>query len=510
MSNVLNNLKQVWQQAPLGHRFSLLGIAAGFLVVVGALVFWSTRPEFALLYGNLSHEDAARIAERLREEDIPYELGDGGSSVFVPDDKVYQLRLEIASGELITGGSDGYKILDRDGLGVSPFKERVNYIRAIAGELEKTITLIDGVRSARVLIVSDQQRVLGRSKDEASASVYIKTGGNSMSDQNVQAVASLVSGAVKGVSPEKVVVVVNGVQKHGQDKDELSGAPNSLLEYKMKIERYLSDKAEDMLSRVLGPNRATVKVSAKLTTATVTRSKKVVSPEDRVVTKEQTEKKDVKGGARTANNNPGGQTKETSEQIDYLAGYEVENRTDPAGTVEDLAVSVFVDLSALAGDAGGEGENPDAPARTLTVDQIKETVRNALGLPDSNAITVVDVPFQEITTPELPEPPLEIMGTVLYYTREFSLGIAVIGMLLAFRLIRGKRPKRVVRREQPQESSGEGGGSAGGGGGGGNTKNFSIKGPDRVLRSQIVNALGQSPEDVKKLFLSWVESEGSK
>jgi hypothetical protein len=68
----------------------------------------------------------------------------------------------------------------------------------------------------------------------------------------------------------------------------------------------------------------------------------------------------------------------------------------------------------------------------------------------------------------------------------------------------------VVRREQPQESSGEGGGSAGGGGGGGNTKNFSIKGPDRVLRSQIVNALGQSPEDVKKLFLSWVESEGSK
>lgn len=510
MSNVINNLKQVWQQAPLGHRLSLLGIVAGFLVVVGLLVFWSTRPEFALLYGNLSHEDAARISERLREDGIPFELGDGGASVFVPDDQVYQLRLEIASGELITGGSEGYKILERDGLGQSPFKERVNYIRAIAGELEKTISLIDGVRTARVLIVSDQQRVLGRSKDEASASVYIKTGGSTMSERNVQAVASLVSGAVKGVQAEKVVVVVNGIQEHGQDKDELTGAPNSLLEYKMRVENYMSQKAEDMLARVLGPNRATVKVSAKLATATVTRSKKVVSPEDRVVTKEQTEKKDVKGGARTANNNPnGGQTKESSEQIDYLVGYEMEQRTDPAGAVEDVAVSVFVDLSALAGGAGGETGTPTS--QTLSVDQIKETVKNALGLPDVSAISVVDVPFQEITTPDLPEPPLEIMGTILFYTKEFSLGIAVVGMLLAFRLIRGKRPKRVVRREPSQDNAGgeqAAAGAAAGGAGGG--KSFSIKGPDRQLRSQIVSALGQSPEDVKKLFLSWVESEGSK
>jgi flagellar M-ring protein FliF len=504
MSNVVENLKQVWQQASWGHRLSLVGIVGGFIAVVLLLVFWSTRPEFALLYGNLSHEDAARIADHLREKNISYELGDGGASVFVPDDQVYQLRLEIASGEMISGGSEGYKILDRDGLGVSPFKERVNYIRAVAGELEKTITLIDGVSSARVLIVSDQQRILGNSKQESSASVYIKTRGGQMTQRNVQAVASLVSGAVKGVAPEKVVVVVNGIQEHGQDKDELSGAPNSLLEYKMKIEKYLGEKAEDMLSRVLGPNRATVKVNASLTTATISTSKKVVSPDKRVVTKEELQKKDVKGGTRTANNKPGGQTKETTEKIDYLAGYEVEQRTDQPGKIESLAVSVFVDLSSLAGGEGEDGGTPSAPA--LTVEQIKEAVRNALGLPDDNAITVVDVPFQDIATPEMPEPPLEIMGTVLYYTREFSLGIAVLGMLLAFRLIRGKKPKRIVRRE-PLAEGGEGEHAMAAAGGGGRKSAPSIKGPDRVLRGQIVNALTQSPEEVKKLFRSWVESE---
>ncbi|MBS3821180.1 MAG: flagellar M-ring protein FliF [Planctomycetes bacterium] len=504
MSNVVENLKQVWQQASWGHRLSLVGIAGGFIAVVLLLVFWSTRPEFALLYGNLSHEDAARVADHLREKNIPYELGDGGASVFVPDDQVYQLRLEIASGEMISGGNEGYKILDRDGLGVSPFKERVNYIRAVSGELEKTITLIDGVSSARVLVVSDQQRILGNSKQESSASVYIKTRGGQMTQRNVQAVASLVAGAVKGVSPEKVVVVVNGVQEHGQDTDELSGAPNSLLEYKMKIETYLGEKAEDMLSRVLGPNRATVKVNASLTTATISSSKKVVSPDERVVTREELQKKDVKSGTRTANNKPGGETKESTEKIDYLAGYEVEQRTDQPGKIESLAVSVFVDLSSLAGGDGGDGgEAPAAPA--LTIKQIKEAVRNALGLPDDSAITVVDVPFQDIATPEMDEPPLEIMGTILHYTREFSLGIAVVGMLLAFRLIRGKKPQGVVRREPAAEGSDSEHAAAAAGG---RRKSApSIKGPDRVLRGQIVNALTQSPGEVKKLFRSWVESE---
>jgi flagellar M-ring protein FliF len=510
MSNVVDNLKQVWQQASLTHRLSLVGIVAGFMVVVGLLVFWSSRPEFALLYGNLSHEDAARIADHLREQNVPYELGDGGSSVFVPDDQVYQLRLDIASQEMVTGGNEGYKILDRDGLGVSPFKERVNYIRAVAGELEKTITLIDGVRSARVLIVSDEQRILGRSKQQSSASVYIKTAGADMSNRNVEAIASLVSGAVKGVSPEKVVVVVNGIQEHGQEQDELSGAPNSLLEYKMKVESYLGKKAEDMLASVLGPNRATVKVNATLSTSTVSTSKKIVAPEDRVVTKEETQKKDVKNGARTANNKPGGQTKETTEKIDYLAGYEVEQRTDTPGKITSLAVSVFVDLSALTGGEGGDGGGAAPAGPRLTVEQIKEAVRNALGLPDNSAITVVDVPFQEIATPEMPEPPLEIMGTIIYYTREFSLGIAVIGMLLAFRLIRGKKPKRIVRREPAQADAAGGEQAAAAGGGSSGHKPVSIKGPDRVLRGQIVNALTQSPEEVKKLFLSWVESEGSK
>lgn len=515
MGNILRNLKQVWLAAGMSHRLTLLGIGAGFLVVVGVLVFWASRPEFALLYGQLTAEEAGEIAEKLREQGVKYELRDHGRTVMVPVDKVYGLRLSLVSDGVLESSSQGYSILDDDGLGVSPFKERVNYIRAISGELEKTIALINGVTGARVHIVSEDGSVLRRSQKESSASVFIKTNGASLRQDNVVAVANLVAGAVKGLSPDQVKVIVNGKTQWGDMQDEMTGTTNSLLEYKIKIEKYLSGKAEDMLAHVLGEGRATVKVNATVSTKEISRTRKLVDPENRVSIKEETTKENSSGAGR-GNSSPASQTKNSSEVIEYVEGMEMEQTIDRPGKIESLAVSVFVDLSLVGKTAGGEGgsggeggEPSTEQQKTLTVQHIKDAVQNALGLQDGSAITVVDVPFAN--PPEIEQgEEAGLFGSIntdfmLEIINRSSLAVVVMGMLVAFRFARGKKNKKGAAEEPQsvaQALSSSGGKSA--------AQSRQIKGADKALRQRIITSLQSNPEEVKKMFLSWVESDANK
>jgi flagellar biosynthesis/type III secretory pathway M-ring protein FliF/YscJ len=191
----------------------------------------------------------------------------------------------------------------------------------------------------------------------------------------------------------------------------------------------------------------------------------------------------------------------------------VERTAETPGKIESLAAAVFVDLSALAGDEVKEGEA--AAVTKITPKEIREAVGNTLGLEKTkwdSAITVVDVPFQtaslgdEAVQPEGPG----MMGMVLQHTKDFSLGIAVLGILMMFKIMSGKKAKASEMTEST--ASAEGVASAGAGAGSASARGGSkqLTGPDRQLRTKIVNALSSNPEHVKQLFLSWVESDGGK
>ncbi|MBN1943974.1 MAG: flagellar M-ring protein FliF [Phycisphaerae bacterium] len=518
MGNIAGNLAQVWRQAGAGHKVMLIVIVAGFLVVGALLLRWASQPDFALLYSDLSADDAAKIEEKLRDEDVPCRIKDGGSTILVPADKVHSLRLAMVREGLPTGGNQGYGILDNGELGQSPFKERVNYIRAIEGELIKTIQLIEGVAGARVHVVNEQHSVFARGQKESSATVVLKMrGGAPLRPESVTAITNLVAGAVKGVTPEKVVVVADGKLLSGRQGDDLMSMGGTLFEAKMKIEAYYAQKAETMLASVLGPGRASVKVDAKLATTSIQTTKTTIDKKNKTETRTRVEEntKTAVAKAKGGNNSPGGVLgKDKTEESEYMLPTTVERTAETPGKIESLAAAVFVDLSSAAEGEGKEGEGASAaPATTLTTERIREAVGNALGLEKSkweDAITVVDVPFQTASIAETPaEEAPNMMSTVLKYTKDFSLGVAVLGVLLVFKIMRGKKGSTASSVEtttsEATVSSGGGGGGANRGGGG-----KQLSGPDRQLRTKIVDALTNNPDHVKQLFLSWVESDGGK
>ena len=220
------------------QRLLLVTIA---LACVGAgvlLVGWARQPEMALLYSDLPPADAAQIVEKARDAGIACKLSDGGTTIHVPRQNVYDLRLSLASEGLPSGQQAGYKILDEDRIGASPFAQRVNYIRAIEGEIARTVRLIEGVEAARVHVVRPEATLFGGREQAASATVALRLrGGWHLTRGNVAAIVHMVAGSVEGLSPDQVVVVDSqGTLLSGDDEPGAVAGASSVQDYKARVE----------------------------------------------------------------------------------------------------------------------------------------------------------------------------------------------------------------------------------------------------------------------------------
>ena len=178
LSQFAKQLAAIWQQLGLNQRISVLMATITLVVGLGALAFWSSRPDYALLYGKLDEGEAAKVIAALDESKVPYQIGRGGGSILVPSDKVYQLRMQMAGKGIPRGEGVGYEIFDKASFGVSDFVQRANYARAIQGELARTISQLDQVESARVMIVMPENRLLSDSLRKPTASVFVRVRGN--------------------------------------------------------------------------------------------------------------------------------------------------------------------------------------------------------------------------------------------------------------------------------------------------------------------------------------------
>ena len=270
MATSLDNLMEIWRRTSLVQRVLLLGIVLAFAGAAAALIYWVRQPDLAMMYSDLNPEEAAKIVEKIRDQGSPYELKNGGTTIYVPADKVYSLRLSMASQGLPKGDQMGYRILDDEKLGASPFSQRVNYNRAVEGELAKTIGMLEGVVTARVHLAQPESTLFATKDKQASATVVVAMrSGAKLTPGNVTAIVHLVAGSVEGLSPDKVVVVDSAgkmLSSAGGD-DEMAAKAGNYLDYKARMEDYLAKKAEDMLTATLGPNRATVRVDAVIEAA---------------------------------------------------------------------------------------------------------------------------------------------------------------------------------------------------------------------------------------------------
>ncbi len=228
---------------------------------------WASKPSYVPLFTNLDANDASQITEKLGSKGAPYKLEDGGRTVSVPRDRVYQLRLDLTSQGLPSGGGPGYSLLDKQGITTSEFRQRVDYQRAMQGELARTIASIDAVSSASVHLVIPTDDVFAADSEKPSASVLVKTApGKQLGPSQVQAIVNLVAGSVAEMKPEDVTVAdTAGRVLSAPGADGIAGlAGDANATQTAQFEQNLDGSVQQMLEKVIGPGHAVVHVSAQL------------------------------------------------------------------------------------------------------------------------------------------------------------------------------------------------------------------------------------------------------
>ena len=279
-------LAGIWKQLGLNQRISIVLTTVAVFVGLAAMAFWSSRVDYSLLYGKLDEAEAAKVVAALDESKTPYRMSQGGGSILVPRDKVHHLRMQMASKGIPKGEGVGFEIFDKANFGISDFVQRANYTRAVQGELSRTISQLDEVESARVMIVMPENRLLNDSLRKPTASVFVRVKGNSqLATSAVNSIRFLVANSVEGLQANHVSVVDNqgNVLSENQENDSVAGLSSNQLTARRNFEQYLTKKAEGMLEKVLGPGQAVVRVSAEINWDTITRTEEKYDPESQVI-----------------------------------------------------------------------------------------------------------------------------------------------------------------------------------------------------------------------------------
>src|SRR5664280_214740 len=233
LSKLGSQLLDIWKQLGASQRLSI--VAATFVLVagLGALAFWSSRTEYGLLYGKLSDNESAKVIAALDDAKVTYKISGGGSSIMVPTDKVYLMRMQLAGRRIPRSGDGvGFEIFDKPNFGISDFVQRANYIRAVPGELARTTGNLDEVASARVMIVLPENRLLLDKDKHPTASVFVRVRGNSpLQPQAINSIRFLVANSVEGLKPNNVSIVDNlgNVLSENTENDSLTGLTSTQL-----------------------------------------------------------------------------------------------------------------------------------------------------------------------------------------------------------------------------------------------------------------------------------------
>jgi flagellar M-ring protein FliF len=496
----LQRITAIWQKIGVVQQVVLVTIVLTFVIAGALLVRWARKPDMRMLYQEVSPEEAAKITEKIAEKNISYELRNGGTSIYAPKEKIYQLRLDMAREGLPEGEQGGYKIFDNEKIGISPFVQNVNLKRALQEELAKSIQMIDGVSHARVHIVNSEQTLFTSDGGKTSASVVLRLkAGYRLSAQTVAAITHLVAGSIEGLKSENVTVIDSqGCLLSGQSDQTMASGASTVHDYRERVEQSLARKIEDMLTTVLGPGRATVGVSAVIDMNSVNTVTETYDPVAKVASKEEIKSgTETEGGTAAAGQpaGPGNTKKDETILTEYEVGKTVKQAVILPGGIKSLSVAAFVDLSKADANEAGAGSSG---TMIMQVTEVEQIIRTAVGLRETDSLKVVNVKFHRaVESPGNEES--SNWSRYIAIARDASLGITAICALLVLRIFKGAR-KKVVAAATPEQLSA-------GAGAFGFLPAEAGRSEVLVLRRQIAGALERNPEQVKQLFASWIEEK---
>jgi flagellar M-ring protein FliF len=389
------------------------------------LIMRVTTPQMTPLFTDLAYDDTAAIVKELDRQAVPYELRNDGNIVLVPKDRVARLRMSFAEGGLPKGGGVGYEIFDKsEALGTTSFVQNINNVRALEGELSRTIRSLDRVQDARVHLVMPERPLFSRDKAEATASIVVKVRG-ALEAQQVRAIRHLVATAVNGLRPERVSIVDERGQllADGAGSDA-NGGDVSADERQVAFEKRLRSQVETIVSSVVGPNHARVQVAADFDFNRVTQTSDKYDPEGRVVRSSQTREEtsasnedrgnqvtvgnEIPGGGQRqapadANPAPRDENRKSEEIVNYEISKTTKTEVIEGGRVNRISVAVLVDGTYGKND---KGESTYQPRSKEEIDQIAALVRSAIGFSQKRGdqVEVVNLRFAETPAAPITEP----------------------------------------------------------------------------------------------------------
>jgi len=426
----------------------MVAVTAALIGFFAFVIMRVTTPQMTTLFTDLSLEDSSSIIKDLERQGIAFELRNEGSIILVPKDKVTRLRMKLAEGGLPKGGGVGYEIFDKsDALGTTSFVQNINHLRALEGELARTIRGIDRIQAARVHLVLPERPLFSRETPEPSASIVVRVRG-ALEPQQIRAIRHLVASSVNGLKPQRVSIVDESGQLLADgatsDVDQAAGD-----ERRAAFEKRMRKQVEDIVSSVVGQGRARVQLSADFDYNKITQTSDKFDPEGRVLrssqTREESSASGSDGGQVTVNNELPGtppnnnsttvrdQSKKTEETNNYEISRTTKTEVTEAGRVNRISVAVLVDGSYSKSE---NGELVYKERSKEELDRIAALVRSAIGFDQKRGdqVEVVNLKFAE--APQM-APISEPTGflAMLQFNKDDVMYVIELGVMMLLGLV---------------------------------------------------------------------------
>jgi flagellar M-ring protein FliF len=458
---ILSQLGKTFSNLSLGKKITLFTLIAGSAAGFIFLMSWTEKSEFQPLYAHLDPQDAGAIVAKLKEQKIEYRIASNGTTILIPQQHIYEARMQLASEGLPQGSGIGFEIFDNTKLGMSAFAQNVNYQRALQGELARTINKISEIESSRVHIVLTEKTLFVDDEEPASASVVLKLRpGKWLNQSQISGIVHLVSSSVARLSPENVTIVDSkGKLLAGVKNDSFFGSLSSdQLEYQAKVEKKLENRILTMLESALGENKVIVRLSCSFDFRKQETTEEHYLPDNRVIRSEQQLNEismapvtgpqgipgirsnlpgDISAGQQNKSINSNSTFEKKDQTVNYEIGKVVSHIKEPFGEMTRISVAVMVDGTYQRIEKGKGKFEMQYVARTPEeMQKFENIVKRAVNFSEARGdeVDIVNIPFEttKLAVEESPAPKNEWLELFKKYQSYMKYGFLSLFLILSF------------------------------------------------------------------------------
>ncbi len=428
---------------PVKKKMILLAALAVLITSLILFFVWIQKADYQILYSNLSEEDGGLIIQKLHEMKIPYKVSAG--IIMVPSDKVYDVRLQLAGQGLPQGGGVGFELFDKSSFTMTDFVQKLNYRRALQGELSRTINSLSEIEQCRVHLAIPEKSLFANEDDRPKASVLVKLRpGRILSQSQVQGIVHLVSSSVEGLDPKNIAVVDSQGEMLTSSAQETLGITSSQRGYQRTLEKDIENRIVGILEPIVGKSKVKAKVSTEIDFTKIEKTEERFDPDSQVARSEQKIMEKSMNGNRggvpgVSSNLPGKQASQTasfqgqSEKKSETTNYEISKVTshivNPSGEIKRESVVVLVDGAYTVQQ--GSQEKKYTPRTAAEISQFEDMVKKAIGFraDRGDEVRVVNMPFEATMQEDLSEPKRELLPSIILIAKYL---VPILALALVF------------------------------------------------------------------------------